>query len=64
MGWIPASLGTSPNPFSPSPWQMAQLIVLPEPPVVASASPFLILPCGTYAMNPECGSRLSTRAAS
>ena len=39
-------------------------MVLPEPPVFTSVSPFLMLPGGTYAMNPECGSRLSTLAGS
>src|SRR5690348_4218124 len=30
-------------------------MVFPSPPVFASASPFLMLPLGTYATNPELG---------
>src|ERR1700720_5045444 len=39
-------------------------MVLPEPAVLTSCSPFLTLPMGTYAINGDLGSRLSARAAS
>ena len=38
---------------------VAHGFVLPEPPVVTSASPLAMLPIGTYATNPECGSQLN-----
>ena len=39
------------------PWQMVHCTVLPLPPVVTSASPFLMLPGGTYVVNPIRQSR-------
>src|ERR1700694_387411 len=53
MAERPAILGTSPMPFSASPWQVLQAIVFPPPPVLTSDSPLAMLPTGTYAMNPE-----------
>ena len=57
--------GTGPRPFKSAPWHTAQRVVLPLLPVVTSASPFLMLPTGTYAMNPDRGSRsVSVRSVS
>src|SRR5436853_2452760 len=43
---------------------MPHATVLPPPPVVTSASPFLRLPGGTYATNPDFESRSSVRGRS
>src|SRR5947207_12189964 len=49
--------GTGPSPRRSGPWQVVQALVFPLPPVVTSASPFLMLPTGAYATNPDRGLR-------
>ena len=51
-------------PFKPSPWHVAHGTVRPESPVFASISPLLMLPFGTYAMNPDVASRNIVRLTS
>ncbi len=63
MAERPAIGGTGPMPRRSLPWQLVHCTVLPLPPVT-SVSPLLMLPGGTYVVNPIRQSRSVVRIGS